>query len=229
MSSVKIWGTSFSLIGDLVMSLPQLSYFKKKYPNPYIYFVIHKKIAYCAPLFFNHPLIDNIRISEEWSDFGPNDYVIAENCDVSTVEIDRNSRTLLKRIPSNEWYNHRNCIEENAMMSGIHDLKNIISEDDLSPKLYKWFDVGLDVPQKKGSYSFCNITLEALNELLRPNMNVKVSRKWAVDLGLVDSNVSAISDQTKKKVNIKVTKFEDDQTTNLDDPKVNLEVKETEW
>ena len=154
MSSVKIWGTSFSLIGDLVMSLPQLSYFKKKYPNPYIYFVIHKKIAYCAPLFFNHPLIDNIRISEEWSDFGPNDYVVAENCDVSTVEIDRNSRTLLKRIPSNEWYNHRNCIEENAMMSGIHDLKNIISEDDLSPKLYKWFDVGFDVPQKKGSYSF---------------------------------------------------------------------------
>jgi|TARA_B110001454_G_scaffold73224_1_gene70892 hypothetical protein len=83
--------------------------------------------------------------------------------------------------------------------------------------------------RKKGSYSFCNITLEALNELLRPNMNVKVSRKWAVDLGLVDSNVAAVSDQTKKKVNVKVTEFEDDQTTNLDDPKVNLEVKETEW
>ena len=83
--------------------------------------------------------------------------------------------------------------------------------------------------RKKGSYSFCNITLEALNELLRPNMNVKVSRKWAVDLGLVDTNVAAVSDQTKKKVNVKVTEFEDDQTTNLDDSKVNLEVKETEW
>ena len=76
--------------------------------------------------------------------------------------------------------------------------------------------------RKKGSYSFCNITLEALNELLRPNMNVKVSRKWAVDLGLVDTNITAVSDQTKKKVNVKVTEFEDD-------PKVNLEVKETEW
>ena len=76
--------------------------------------------------------------------------------------------------------------------------------------------------RKKGSYSFCNITLEALNELLRPNMNVKVSRKWAVDLGLVNSNVAAVSDQAKKKVNVKVTEFEDDD-------KVNVEVKETEW
>ena len=48
---IKIWGTSFSLIGDLIMSLPQLVYFKKKYKNSYINFVIHKKISYCAPLF----------------------------------------------------------------------------------------------------------------------------------------------------------------------------------
>ena len=27
---IKIWGTSFSLIGDLVISLPQLNYFKNK-------------------------------------------------------------------------------------------------------------------------------------------------------------------------------------------------------
>ena len=76
MNKVKIWGTSFSLIGDLIMSLPQLTYFKKKYPSSYIYFVIHKKIAYCAPLFLNHPLIDNIRISQEWSGFGDEDYKI---------------------------------------------------------------------------------------------------------------------------------------------------------
>ena len=49
----KIWGTSFSLIGDLIMSLPQLNYFKKKYKDIYVYFIIHKKISYCAPLFFN--------------------------------------------------------------------------------------------------------------------------------------------------------------------------------
>lgn len=53
-------------------------------------------------------------------------------------------------------------------------------------------------------------------------MNVKVSRKWAVDLGLVDSDVVSVSDQTKKKVNVKVTEFEEDD-------KVNVAVKETEW
>ena len=76
---VKIWGTSFSLIGDLIMSLPQLIYFKKKYKNTYIYFVIHKKISYCAPLFFNHPNID--KILEWWSLNGTPDtgYAITPN------------------------------------------------------------------------------------------------------------------------------------------------------
>ena len=59
---IKIWGTAFSLIGDLIMSLPQLNYYKSKYKDIYVTFVIHKKISYCAPLFFNHPLIDKIYI-----------------------------------------------------------------------------------------------------------------------------------------------------------------------
>ena len=53
---IRIWGTAFSLIGDLI-GLPQLNYFKNKYNNIYVHFVIHKKISYCAPLFFNHPLL----------------------------------------------------------------------------------------------------------------------------------------------------------------------------
>ena len=154
MSTIKIWGTSFSLIGDLIMSLPQLNYFKKKYPDSYIYFVIHKKIAYSAPLFFNHPLIDKIHISEKWSEFGQNDYEIAKDCHVSTAVIDKNAKSILKRVPSNQWYNKRNCIYENALMSGINDLNKILTEDELYPKLYQWFDVGFDSTQKKGGYTF---------------------------------------------------------------------------
>ena len=85
---IKIWGTAFSLIGDLVMSLPQLNYYKSKYKDIYVNFVIHKKISYCAPLFFNHPLIDKIHISGEWSGFNENDYLIASECDVVTSKID---------------------------------------------------------------------------------------------------------------------------------------------
>ena len=76
--------------------------------------------------------------------------------------------------------------------------------------------------RKKGSYSFCNITLEQLNSLLRPTMNEKVARKWAVDLGLVESDVASVPDQTKAKVNLKETNFDDDDKTRV-------EVKETEW
>ena len=32
---IKIWGTAFSLIGDLIMRFPQLTYFKMKYDNTY--------------------------------------------------------------------------------------------------------------------------------------------------------------------------------------------------
>jgi len=83
--------------------------------------------------------------------------------------------------------------------------------------------------RKKGSYSFCNVTLAQLNELLRPSMTVKVSRKWAVDLGVVDSDITSVSDQPKLTVNVKETKFENDQTTNLEDDGIRVDVKETEW
>ena len=98
---IKIWGTSFSLIGDLVMSLPQLKYFKKKYQKTYINFVIHKKIAYCAPLFYNHPDIDKIIISGKWSSFGPEDYKIASECDVVTTKLDHKNQTILDRKHEN--------------------------------------------------------------------------------------------------------------------------------
>ena len=78
--------------------------------------------------------------------------------------------------------------------------------------------------RKKGSFSFCNITLEQLNSLLQPSMNIKVSRKWAVDLGLVDGNVASVSDQSKSTVNVKETNFKSD-----DDDGVRVEVKQTEW
>jgi hypothetical protein len=76
--------------------------------------------------------------------------------------------------------------------------------------------------RKKGSYSFCNITLEQLNTLLRPTMNVKVSRKWAVDLGLVGQDIKSVSDQPKQSVNVKETSLDEDEG-------VRIEVKETEW
>ena len=53
-------------------------------------------------------------------------------------------------------------------------------------------------------------------------MKIKVSRKWAVEVGLVGADATAVSESSKAKVNVKVTQFEEDHKTNV-------EVKETEW
>jgi len=153
---IKIWGTAFSLIGDLIMSLPQLNYYKNKYKDIYVHFVIHKKISYCAPLFFNHPLIDKIHISGEWSSFNKVDYDLASKYDVVTTEIDHiNKKILDRKHPDRiDWYNARSCIEENALMSGINDLNQNLKNDEEYPLLNKWFDVGFDAPQKKGAYTY---------------------------------------------------------------------------
>ncbi len=151
----KIWGTSFSLIGDLIMSLPQLVYFKKKHKNAYINFVIHKKISYCAPLFFNHPDIDKILISGEWSSFNSNDFKIASECDVVTTKLDHKNKKILDRQHENKyWYNHRSCIDETAWMSGITDLDEILTSNEKIPYLNKWFDTGFEDEQKKAAYTY---------------------------------------------------------------------------
>ena len=165
---MKIWGTSFGLIGDLIMSLPQLTYFEKKYPGSYKYFGIHQKISQCAPLFFNHPLIDKIHISGEWSTFNENDYSIASKCDVVTTKINHSHKKILDRIhPDREdWYNVRSCIQENALMSGISDLDVEIDKSQQIPYLIKWFDVGFEVEQKKGAYTFEKVQSINLNYTL---------------------------------------------------------------
>ena len=61
----KIWGFGYGIIGDLIMSLPMLTYYEKKYPESYKIWAIYKKCAQCAPIYFNHPLIDRIKITDE--------------------------------------------------------------------------------------------------------------------------------------------------------------------
>lgn len=135
----KILGTAFGVIGDLVMSLPMLTYFEKRYPNSYKYFFIEKKVAFTAPLYFNHPLIDCIRITGEWSGFSQEDYEIANTCDIKCTMTNWKHDEL-------DWYNHRGQVEETARIAGIYDLKDVLTVEEMYPKLYKWFDVGEEDP-----------------------------------------------------------------------------------
>jgi len=135
---------SYGLIGDLIMGLPMLTYFEKKYPKSYKYWVIEKKCAITASLFLNHPLIDRIKITDEWSGEGSIDKKLRSECDIQTVHENW-------KHSSEHWYNHHSCVEETAYLAGVPDIKDILDEEELKPKLYKWFDLGL--PESVSTYS----------------------------------------------------------------------------
>ena len=135
----KILGVSYGVIGDLVMGLPVLTYFEKEYPGSYKYWFIEKKVAFCSPLYLNHPLIDCIRITGGWNGFTLQDYEIANTCDVKCNMMNWKHDQLL-------WYNYRGQVEETARIAGIYNLKEILTEEEMRPKLYQWFDVGPEDP-----------------------------------------------------------------------------------
>jgi len=134
----KIWGVSYGLLGDLIMGLPVLTYFEKKYPGSYKYWVIEKKCAYSAFLYFNQPLIDRIHITGTWTRFSEEDVEIAKACDVRT-----NIEHTYKHSRS-DWWNYARQVEETAYLAKIFDLKDVLTEKEMYPKLHRWFDVGLD-------------------------------------------------------------------------------------
>jgi hypothetical protein len=137
--NMKIWGVSYGLTGDLIMGLPVLQYYSYKYAGSYKIWVIEKKVGYMAPFFLNHPLIDKIRITEEWAGFGKRDRSIADSCDIRcTLDKWRHSRP--------DWYNYTDCVEETAYIAGIDDLYSGIGIEDTFPKLEQWFDIGSDDP-----------------------------------------------------------------------------------
>lgn len=135
--SFKIWGMSYGVVGDLVMGLPLLTYFEKKYPGSYKYWVIEKKVAFTAPLYLNHPLIDCIRITGEWSGFSKEDHEIANACQFKCTMDNWKHDEI-------DWYNYRGQVEETARIAGIYDLKEVLTEEEMMPKLYPWFDVGYE-------------------------------------------------------------------------------------
>jgi ADP-heptose:LPS heptosyltransferase len=135
--NLKIWGVSYGITGDLIMGLPVLNYFERKYPGSYKIWAIEKKVGYMAPFFLNHPLIDRIKITQKWDGVGESDRRIIEECYMAcTVDNWKHSRP--------DWYNHVDCVMETAYIAGIHDLYSVLSTDELYPKLEQWFDIGLD-------------------------------------------------------------------------------------
>ena len=110
-------------------------------------------MSHAAPLFYNHPLIDRIKITDTWGGFGEYDYKLASDCDITTRDIDHERKTLLNARPEDYWYNRHDIIEQIARMSGISDIREVLTEEELRPKLYKWFDADFDAIEKNEGYT----------------------------------------------------------------------------
>lgn len=118
------------------MALPLLKFFEKKYPNSFKYWVIEQKVSQSAPLYFNQPLIDKIRITEAWGNFGPSDEKIMKTCDYICP------RSVALRRP--DWYNYYDQIHATAINAGINldEFNEILTEEEKIPQLHRWFPIG---------------------------------------------------------------------------------------
>lgn len=111
---MRIFGTRMSLIGDIIMSLPVLQKLCEIVDEPYVIFSIAQKCKQSAPLFYNHPLINEIKISDHYEDIGEEDQKIIDTCDI----------VLPVRPPppkQHDWYNHRDLISETTRMAGFNE------------------------------------------------------------------------------------------------------------
>lgn len=108
---MNIFGMRMSQIGDIVMSLPLLDYFEGKYPKSFKYFSVSKKYKQIVPLLLNHPLINEIKVTDFDDEYGDNDYNIINKCDI----------VINTKPPHDDlfWYNKRNALQETAHMAGI--------------------------------------------------------------------------------------------------------------
>lgn len=137
----KIFGIRGSLIGDSIMALPILNLLEKEFPGSYKYWQIARKCSQSAQLYLNHPLIDQIVISDCEEGMGPRDKEIASKCDIVF--------DLMPQHPTGDsWPNTRNIYEETWMMAKLPlHLYYALPIEQQRPKLTKWFDI-VKQPQK---------------------------------------------------------------------------------
>lgn len=109
---MKIFGVRMSQVGDIIVSLPILQQLCSIVTDPYVYFSVAQKSQQIIPLLHGHPLINKIKISDQYEDLGQSDYDIINQCDI----------VLPVRPPPPQnplWYNHRHIIEETTIMAGF--------------------------------------------------------------------------------------------------------------
>jgi len=137
----RIFGIRQSLIGDSIMALPLLTLLEKMQPDSYKIWHIARKCSQSAQLYFNHPLIDKILITDCDEGFGQKDEEEMRKCDVRF-------NTTPPFHSSADWPNNYNIYEETALMAGFTlEQYNTLTDEEKRPKLIKWFNVEKQRPK----------------------------------------------------------------------------------
>jgi ADP-heptose:LPS heptosyltransferase len=133
---MKILAGRAQLIGDQLGALPVAGYFRKLYPQAKIIWPCAKKVSQAAPLYLNHPYIDQIYIYDGME--GPEsmrDFQMHSLCDII---INPNPQHPFEH----DWPNYRTFYQETFVMAGLPlHLYESLSLEEKFPKLYKWFNV----------------------------------------------------------------------------------------
>jgi ADP-heptose:LPS heptosyltransferase len=118
---MKIVGFNQGQIGDLVMNLVPCRAIKEKYPNSHLIFSINKKYESAAPIFYNNPLIDEIKIWDGYDNWpSEEDKLWIEN----NKDIDLFFNPMPK-ITDDFWYLKRHHTEEVCRMHGLQPPSNL--------------------------------------------------------------------------------------------------------
>lgn len=134
MDRKKIFFSRGSILGDIIGSLPGLTFLHKKYNNPYIYFPVAQKCKQIVPFLQNHPLISDIKLTDGEESLGEIDQEIIKNCDLSFNIFPHHSDIY--------WYNNHGFLEDIFLLSGLtkEDYESLTPEEKL-PKLYIDFPI----------------------------------------------------------------------------------------
>jgi ADP-heptose:LPS heptosyltransferase len=128
----KIFGLRMSIIGDTIMALPILDHLEEVFGEYEMIFIIAKKCKQAKPLYLNQKNITHIKISDLDEDLGPEDLKLAAECDL-VINPKPTHPFILEEA---DWYNHRHCVDETALMAGI----NPDSMKSKTPKLEQYWE-----------------------------------------------------------------------------------------
>jgi len=134
MSKFNILCGRAAMIGDTVSALPIASYYKRKYPDANIIWPIAKKCSQAAPIFLNHPDIDQVIIFDGQE--GPEserDWNLVSSC---KIVINPNPPH-----PDNLYPAEFSIYSETWRMAGLPMSEwDSLTPEQRRPKLVKWWN-----------------------------------------------------------------------------------------